>query len=208
MALPAKKLEQNYYEELPASPVEKMALKKAEGIWTYEDLLRLPEDPLYDYEIIDGVLKMSPKPIPKHQWIAKKLLRILDDFVTKNDLGVVLYEVDVKFSDKRVLSPDIVFVSRERLKIIGEKCLEGAPDLVIEVASPTTREYDLVHKRDVYEEEGVKEYLFVDYERKLVHHFVRDEEGFLSRVRREKVKLSVLSGLEIDLSFLHEKCPW
>ena len=94
---------------------------------------------------------------------------LLTEYVEKNDLGEVFYSpIDVYFDEEDVFQPDIVFISKARLDIIGEIKIEGPPDLIIEILSPSTAYYDLGRKYEVYERSGVKEYWVVHPERKSV----------------------------------------
>ncbi len=128
--------------------------------YTYEDYLKTPEDERY--ELIEGELIMSPSPIPKHQRISRKIEFILEKYVTENDIGEVFYApCDVYLDEENVVQPDILFISKERLGIIGEKNIQGAPDLVIEIISENTAYRDLVQKKKLYAKFGVKEYWIV-----------------------------------------------
>ncbi len=134
---------------------------------TYADYAALPERA--PCQLIDGELIMSPAPTPFHQLITHRLSVQFTLFVEENKLGVVLNSpIDVYLSEHETYQPDIVFVAKERFSIIGEKKIEGAPDLVVEVLSPSTGYYDLVHKKSVYEESGVKEYWIIDSKEKSV----------------------------------------
>ncbi len=128
--------------------------------YTYEDYLKTPEGERY--ELIEGELLMTPSPIPKHQRISRKIEFMLEKFVTENDLGEVFYApCDVYLDNENVVQPDILFISKERLDIIGEKNIQGAPDLVIEIISENTAYRDLVQKKKLYARFGVKEYWIV-----------------------------------------------
>jgi Uma2 family endonuclease len=112
--------------------------------FTYEDYLKTPDD--RRYELIEGELIMTPSPVPYHQWISKNIEYELERFVRERNLGKVFYApCDVYFDDENLVQPDILFISKERLHIIGEKNIQGAPDLVIEILSETTAYKDLVN---------------------------------------------------------------
>src|SRR3990167_3661381 len=105
---------------------------------TYEQYCLLPEDGK-QYELIDGELFMTPAPKPKHQEIVLRLATELDGFVRKNGLGkVFISPVDVILEQHTVLEPDVLFIRQQRLEIVKEEAIEGAPDLVVEVLSPST----------------------------------------------------------------------
>jgi Uma2 family endonuclease len=128
--------------------------------YTYEDYLKTPEDERY--ELIEGELLMTPSPAPRHQRISRKIEFILEKFVTENNLGEVFYApMDVYLDDESVVQPDILFISRDRLNIIGEKNIQGAPDLVIEIISESSAYRDMVRKKKLYAKYGVKEYWIV-----------------------------------------------
>ena len=138
-----------------------MALPQRKRIYTYADYEKLPEGA--PYQLIGGELVKEPSPVPYHQILSMRIEFELVKFVEERDLGVVLNApMDVYFSEKEVYQPDIMFISKERMNIIGEKNIEAAPDLIIEILSPSSAYYDLRHKMRVYEASGVKEYWVVD----------------------------------------------
>src|SRR3989338_9619208 len=114
--------------------------------YTYEDYLKTSDDK--QYELIDGELLMTPSPVPNHQRISRKLEFILEKFVTENNLGEIFdAPCDVYLDDENVIQPDILFISKDRLNIIGEKNIQGAPDMTIEILSEATAHRDLVKKK-------------------------------------------------------------
>jgi Uma2 family endonuclease len=145
--------------------------------YTYEDYLKTPEDERY--ELIEGELIMSPSPIPKHQRISRKIEFILEKYVTENDLGEVFYApCDVYLDDENVIQPDILFISKDRLNIIGEKNIQGAPDLVMEIISENTAYRDFVQKKRLYAKFGVKEYWIVIPEEKLIEIYTLKDNTY------------------------------
>jgi Uma2 family endonuclease len=105
--------------------------------YTYEDYLKTPEDERY--ELIEGEMLMTPSPITRHQRISRELEFEILKFVRENALGEVFdAPYDVYLDDENVVQPDILFISKDRLNIIGEKNIQGAPDLVIEIISENT----------------------------------------------------------------------
>jgi Uma2 family endonuclease len=106
---------------------------------------------------------MTPAPQPFHQEVVGRLFETLRPFVRQHDLGrVIVGPIDVLFAEGDYLEPDLVFVRRDRRDIIGTRGVEGAPDLVIEVVSPTGGLRDRGLKRDRYSHFGVAEYWVVD----------------------------------------------
>ncbi len=134
---------------------------------TYQDYAKTPEDERY--ELINGELIMSESPIIVHQNNRMKLGNRMTNFVERNDAGIVyLPDTDVVLSDTDVVQPDIMFISKERQHIIGERNIQGAPDLVVEILSPSTARRDWGVKRELYAKHGVKEYWIADPANKMV----------------------------------------
>lgn len=134
-----------------------------QGHWTYDAYAALPEDG-QRYEIVDGVLlHMTPAPGIPHQNAAQWLFRYLATRIIDTDLGkVFMAPVDVELESHMVFQPDIVVVLNEGLYKITRSHIVGAPDLIVEVASPGTATYDQTTKRDAYALAGVTEYWLAD----------------------------------------------
>lgn len=177
-------------------------LEETKTEYTYEDYRKLPEGA--PYQLIDGKLLMSPVPTTYHQRILRRLSRIVGDYVEQHQLGEILFApVDVYLSATETYQPDIVFIAQERLTIIAMEKIEGAPDLVVEVLSPTNVDYDLRHKTKVYEQFGVREYWIVDPMEKSVELYANENQQFklAERVMADGVLNSkLLAGLAIRLS--------
>ena len=126
----------------------------------------LPEGTLA--ELIDGILYMSPAPTTYHQLVIGTLHRVLANFVLDKALGTVfLSPVDVYLDETlNAVQPDLLFISKDSKLVMKRDGLYGAPDLIIEVLSPTNPKHDLVRKKSLYEKFGVKEYWIVDPEAK------------------------------------------
>lgn len=170
--------------------------------YTYEDYVRLPEGS--PYQLIGGDLIMVPAPAPYHQRISRKIEFMLLQHVEKNDLGEVFYSpIDVYFCEEDTFQPDIIFILKERSNIIGETKIEGAPDLVIEILSPSTAYYDLGRKYKVYEKAGVKEYWLIHPDRKTIEIYINRGDKFqLIQAVEEAgiVKSELLEGFEVALA--------
>ncbi|MEW6273874.1 MAG: Uma2 family endonuclease [Bacillota bacterium] len=153
-----------------------------EIVLTYEDYLRLPDDGRR-YEILEGVLHVTPSPTTTHQRVSRRLFSILDAFVKEHNLGEVFYApLDIVFSNVSVAQPDLLYVSEARRGIITEKNIAGAPDLVVEIASPSTAGVDKVTKAQVYARYGVPYFWVVDPQQKTLEEY-RLERGIYMLVR-------------------------
>ncbi len=130
--------------------------------FTYRDYLNLPPDDSR-YQLIEGELIMTPSPKIIHQEISKILVLKLVEYAEKRNKGKIYFApCDVYLDDYNVVQPDIFFVSNARRHIITEDNIKGAPDLIVEILSPSSAYYDLIAKKELYEKFGVKEYWIVD----------------------------------------------
>ena len=128
---------------------------------TYEDYRKTPEDERY--ELIEGELVMAAAPNMAHQMSQGKLGWRMASKVETEELGYVFFSpCDVVLSEHVTLQPDLIFVSNENADIITDANIQGAPDLVVEIISPSSTGRDWVVKRDIYARFGVKEYWLID----------------------------------------------
>jgi Uma2 family endonuclease len=139
-----------------------MTVHSAPGKMTYQDLLRLPEDRLR-HELIEGEHIVSPSPTMRHQDVAFNLAFAIASFIRPRALGkVFMAPLDVLFSQLDVVEPDVLYVSKDNAHRLQERYVEGAPDLAVEVLSPSSARIDRVEKLHLYEKHGVREYWLVD----------------------------------------------
>lgn len=133
----------------------------ASAPFTYEDYARLRDD--RRYEVIEGQLLLTPSPRTYHQKVTGNLFVLLMRHVRENALGEVLISpCDVVLSPTNIVQPDVLFVGRDRLAIIEEKYVSAAPDLVVEVLSPSTTLRDRTLKFRLYARFGARELWIVD----------------------------------------------
>jgi Uma2 family endonuclease len=172
---------------------------------TYEDYLLFPDDGKR-HEVIDGDHYVTPAPKTKHQKVSFNLTVAMGSFVKQRGLGLVLAAPsDVILSDENVVQPDLLFVSTARASIVTEDNIHGAPDLVVEIISETTRKKDEVTKRKLYERFGVQEYWVVDPELETVKIFRRAQQGYsraveLSKEANDILTTELLAGLNLALT--------
>jgi Uma2 family endonuclease len=144
---------------------------------TYEDLLALPDAGSTRYELLDGELLVTPAPTTRHQESVLRIAAALLGYIRRAGGRVLPGPVDVYFSEGTVFEPDVVALRADHLDRVEERRVVGAPDLVVEVSSPSTRRTDLVRKRRVYEREGVPEFWFVDLDADQVHVYRLGPDG-------------------------------
>ena len=135
---------------------------------TYDDYLRFPDDG-QRHEIIEGEHYMSPPPVIRHQRILLKLSHLMQSYLDEHRVGEILFApVAVLLSEFNIFEPDLLYLSSERRDLLTLKNLQGSPDLVVEILSPSTRSRDERLKRDVYRRTGVREYWIIDPDRNLI----------------------------------------
>jgi Uma2 family endonuclease len=174
--------------------------------FTYDDFLNFPNDGRR-HEIIGGEHVVTPSPNTRHQTISLNLTVAIRNYLVHHPSGAVFAApFDVVLSDRDVVEPDLMYISRERAGVLTEQHVRGAPDLVVEILSPGTRKTDEITKRKLYERYGVAEYWVVDPELESIkiyrhadeHTFTRAAE--LSAESGDAVTTPLLPGFSVPLS--------
>ena len=183
--------------------------------YTYADYLTWLDD--NRRELINGFIHLMSAPMRVHAWISQKMFKAIDRFIEKNKGKCHIYyapfdvrlPLDKETADNKiynVVQPDICVVCD--LSKLDEKGCLGAPDLIVEVLSPSTLKYDWNYKFNLYETAGVKEYWIVDPKAKVVNIFLLQPDGKydLGTVYEcnQKAPVHIFKGLEIDLNELFE----
>ncbi|HEU5052033.1 MAG TPA: Uma2 family endonuclease [Hanamia sp.] len=142
----------------------------------------LPEGTLC--ELINNKLIMSPSPLDIHQVILNEINIEMSLYLKKNKLGEIrIAPYDVHFSEENILQPDLLFIKKENLPKVQKNGLFGAPDLVIEILSPSSSKLDFKEKKLVYEKFAVSEYFIVDPETRSVDSFFLKKGKFEEQKR-------------------------
>jgi Uma2 family endonuclease len=170
--------------------------------WTVDDFLKLEESNL-PCELINGELIMSPSPVPIHQIISGNLYDILKAYAKKTGSIVFFAPMDLYINHKNVFQPDLIYISKERKDIITNRGVEGIPDLIVEIISPSNVFTDRNRKKKTYQEIGVGEYWIIDPAHQTCEIYQKDqtdkETPALYLVGEGIVTSSVLPGLEFNL---------
>lgn len=146
---------------------------------SYDEFQTLPRDGSKRLELIEGEVFMTPSPNTRHQRAVVKLLRRLADFTDEQDLGeVFIAPYDIVFSKWTALEPDLLFIRKERSAIVTDANVQGAPDLVIEILSPSNKAYDRKTKLREYEKAGVPEVWYLDPEERTAEILNLGSDGF------------------------------
>ena len=179
----------------------------AQGEWTYEDYQRLPDDGRR-YEIIEGVLYVIAAPSFDHQYTAGEVFAALRTYVRERQLGIVIsapFEVHLP-GIARPVQPDVLFIAAERAPQAGAEDFTGAPDLLVEILSPSTVRTDRVVKFSAYERAGVREYWLVNPYARSVEVYTLSEDGTYAMagqyVPDNSIKSTVLSDLALPVDDL------
>ncbi len=151
----------------------------------------LPEGTLA--EVINNLIYMSPSPDFDHQYLLSNLHTDINIFTRKFNSGkCIVSPIDVFLGNKNAVQPDIVFIASDNSGIIQNGKIKGAPDLIIEILSGN-KKHDLVVKKSLYEEFGVKEYFIIDPSDKTVISYYYDGEKFiLQESKKGKIKSKLL----------------
>jgi Uma2 family endonuclease len=170
--------------------------------FTYQDYAALPEGA--PYQLMDGELIVSPAPSLFHQRIVMRLALLLGPHIAARRLGELLSApVDVILSDEDTVQPDLVFVSAARKDLLQREGIRGAPDLCVEVVSPSHRALDHDVKRKLYARHGVTECWIVDPESEAIEVFrlQQDPHSPASTVRPgERLTSALLPGLSLPVA--------
>lgn len=176
---------------------------------TYDDYVQFPDDGKR-HEIIEGDHYMTPAPRRKHQRASGRLFVALSSFAAARRLGEVFAApFDVVLSDENVVQPDLLFVSTARAAIVTEDNIQGAPDLIVEILSESSRKKDEVTKRKLYERFGVLEYWVVDPELEFVKIFKLAQQKYgraveLSKESADVLTTELLPGFQLSVSEVFE----
>ena len=171
-------------------------------IWTYEDYAALPDDG-NRYEVIEGELVMAPAPRVSHQRCSFNLGLIVGPYVKAHGLGEILAApCDVVLDARNVLQPDLIFISKTRSEVVTEKNLQGAPDLAVEILSPSSLRRDRVQKMRIYARHGVAHLWLIDAQARTLEELVLDGSTYrlASACEGDEVfRPAIFPGLEVPL---------
>lgn len=176
------------------------AFSTTEKKWTWDDYATLPEDGRR-HEVIGGVHVVDPSPSTQHQHISKRLQYQLYTKIELAGLGLLFNApFDVQLSDFDIVQPDLVIVLNEHTHRITPTRIKGAPQLIVEILSPSTAGNDRTLKKDLYERSGVNEYWIVDPFEQQVDQWVLRDGTYVPAPRTSLIRLSFVSDVEVDFA--------
>ena len=174
---------------------------------TYEEFSKkeFPEDDPYIYELINGELMRKNAPSGEHQYAQSKLFYKMMHHVSENNLGTVFATpTAVLLTEYSAPQPDLVFLSQEKMDLFDPYWgIKGAPDIMVEIVSPTSYKRDHLLKKELYAEHGIPEYWIVDPSYHAVEVFVLKEgryERHAFGIDGETVGSHILQGFELEVS--------
>lgn len=189
-----------------------MGLPDKKEVYTYDDYLNWTDD--QRIELIDGQIYLMAPPSTMHQRILREIFTVFSVYLKGKKCEAFCAPFGVKFTEKSekdiktVVEPDIVVIC-DKSKLDNNGC-KGAPDLIVEITSPSTARKDRVEKFNLYEKYGVKEYWIVEPDLKIVNVFALQENNRYGRpeiyTEDDKIKVSIFDDLSIDLKDVFSWC--
>lgn len=173
-------------------------------IFTYADLADTPDDGRR-YEIIEGELVVSPSPVEKHQRVVGNVFEL---FLRARRAGygrAYVAPFDVIFDDLNAMQPDVIFIGRERQSIIKREGIRGAPDLVVEILSESTRHRDVGVKLRAYARFGVTRYWVIDPVAEALQPYVLTDNGYTAQTllkSGDELVCPLFPGIVVDVGEL------
>lgn len=176
----------------PLAPFSNCGPYRAADFWV------LPEE--FRCELILGRFVVTPSPVYQHQAILAELWRRMENVADTTGGKVLVAPMDVTLFDHSILQPDLLYISPAKRAILRDR-VESAPDLVIEILSPTTRRRDLGVKRLLYARAGVEEYWIIDgAARRIELLLLRGGEYEAQEERDGSLVSQAFPGLALDLA--------
>jgi Uma2 family endonuclease len=190
------------FDKLPVVAPANNVPGPRQGFWTYDDYAALPADG-NRYEIVNGVLYMTPSPSWSHQEIVGRFFRYLSSYAETAGIGgAFVAPLDVELAPNTVVQPDVVVLLKASHKKLKERHIVGAPDMAVEVVSPTSETHDRYRKIPAYARAGVPEYWIVDPDSRTVEVlFLESGEYHSQGVYRGKATLpsQIVPGLLVHI---------
>jgi Uma2 family endonuclease len=167
--------------------------------------MEFPETDHFIYELINGELMRKQAPQPLHQQISRRISAAFEVFLAEQPIGDFFYApIDVFFDDFNNTQPDLLFIKNDRSFIIDlHNGIMGAPDLIVEIISPSSIKIDRFDKKEMYKVFAVKEYWLIDPKNQTAEIYVFEGDDYKLHQFLEtegKVKSIVLSGLDMDIA--------
>lgn len=179
-------------------------IQQAERKITVKEFFEMELEEGYFYELINGNIVKKQAPSPAHQNVSMSLSRIMSSFIFDNKLGKLFAApIDVFFDISNNTQPDLLFVKKERDFIITRNGIEGAPDFIVEILSPSTFKLDRTDKMELYLYFGVPEYWIVDPKNQSIEVYVLEDNRYkmaFFAIENGLIQSKILEGLSLEVS--------
>jgi Uma2 family endonuclease len=177
--------------------------EKEEKLITVEELFDMELEEGYFYELLNGHIVKKQAPSPQHQKAVANLNWLINNFTREHDLGdCYTSPIDVFFDKYNNTQPDILFIKKDRLFIVTPHGIEGHPDLIVEVLSPSSYRNDKVDKMKIYCQFGVSEYWIVDPNNKAVEVYTLENNAYTMSVLASEsgeITSKVLADFKVEI---------
>ena len=171
---------------------------------TVKQLFEMDLEEGYFYELINGIIVRKQAPAPTHQRASMRISTMMNNFIIEKKLGELFAApIDVFFDNYNNSHPDILFVKKERDFLVTRHGIEGAPDLIVEILSPSTFKTDRKDKFEMYLSFGVPEYWIVDPKNQSIEVYVLENNQYKMQffaIENGLIQSKVLEGLNIEVS--------
>jgi Uma2 family endonuclease len=190
---------------------EYAALFPTNHVWRSSDIeFYFPQDLKVSVQIIQNQLFIMASPNFDHQEISMELSSVMHVFCKAHKIGkIVTAPLDIQFDEDNLFQPDIIFIAVSRYHIVENKKVKDAPNLVVEIWSPSNIKKEREMKRKTYQNKGVTEYWQIFPKKQEVKIEVLDEEGkyelFSEAKQKGTVHSKVLNGFEIEINTLFQE---
>ena len=146
--------------------------------WTYERYQELPDDG-NRYEVLEGRLHVTPAPSSYHQLVSRRIQFLFYELERAGQGQIYNAPVDLLMPGADPAQPDLVYVTREQEKFVTKRGIEGVPELLVEILSPSTAKRDRVDKLHIYRKAGVRRYLLVDVQARTLEVLLLEGDSYL-----------------------------
>ncbi len=179
-------------------------IQQAERKITVKEFFEMALEEGYFYELINGNIVKKQAPSPAHQNASMEISTIMNNFIKEKQLGKLFAApIDVFFDQTNNTQPDILFVKKERDFIITRNGIEGAPDLIVEILSPSSFKLDRTDKMELYLYFGVPEYWIVDPKNQSIEVYVLEDNRYkmaFFAIENGLIQSKILDGLSLEVS--------
>ncbi len=177
--------------------------EKEDKLITVEQLFEMELEEGYFYELLNGHIVKKQAPSPQHQEAVANINWLINNFIREHDLGKAYTSpIDVFFDKYNNTQPDILFIKKDRQFIVTQHGIEGHPDLIVEVLSPSTYKNDRIEKMKLYCEFGVSEYWIVDPIYKVIEVYSLENNAYImtaSAIETGEIISKTLTDFKLDI---------